>query len=92
MDRYTTEAYPCVVAETYATASQNLELVVQTIDLALRVYMVCTQGEMTQAYHHAKVVERALLPPGPSGKCCWQYLHSFNKNETAMSVGRLTFS
>jgi len=37
MDRYTTEAYPCVVAEAYATASQNLELVVQTIDLALRV-------------------------------------------------------
>ena len=24
MDRYTTEAYPCVVAETYATASQDL--------------------------------------------------------------------
>jgi len=37
MDRYTTEAYPCAVADTYATASQDLELVVQTIDLALRV-------------------------------------------------------
>jgi hypothetical protein len=23
--------------------------------------------------HYAKGVERALLPPGPSGKCCWQY-------------------
>jgi hypothetical protein len=33
MDRYTTEAYPYVDAEIYAT--QNLELVVQTIDLAL---------------------------------------------------------
>ena len=37
MDRYTTEAYPCVVAETDATASQNLELVVETIDLAHRI-------------------------------------------------------
>ena len=34
----------------------------------------------------------ALLPPGPSEKNCWQNLHSFNKNETQMSIGRLTFS
>jgi hypothetical protein len=49
-------------------------------------------GEITQTYLHGKVVERVLLPLGPSGKCCWQYLHSFNTNETPIGVGRLTFS
>ena len=49
-------------------------------------------GEITQTYLHGKVVERVLLPPGPSGKCYWQYLHSFNTYETPMGVGRLTFS
>ena len=94
INSYTIEAYPCVVAEaySYATASQRIELMVRTIDLALRVQMMCTDEGITQAYHHHANAERPLFPPGPSGKCCSQCLHSINKNETAMGHGQLTFS
>lgn len=62
-----------VAAETYARDSQleDLLLMMQMIGLSTSSLDGVRPGENNSTYPHGKTVEHALLPPGPSEKCCW---------------------